>query len=237
MKQVAPATQQAPALAGQQPGTSSQEPAGSAQGSPSEVVEAPTQPQHGASSASTKPSPATKIAPAAGATSAAKEPEVIVRQAAQEPLVVKNEVSAQRTTQPAAAETPQPAAPEALGIGSNSDEKTISGLVSSAPVSVPKAIAPQTVRVSQGVSQGLLSKRVQPAYPEQAMQMRVQGAVQLQATIGKDGSVTNLKAVSGDGILARAAMDAVRQWKYKPYYLNGEPIEIQTQITVNFKLP
>jgi len=67
--------------------------------------------------------------------------------------------------------------------------------------------------------------------------MRIQGAVQLLATISKEGQISNLSVLNGDSILARAATDAVRQWKYKPYYLNGEPVEIQTQITVNFKLP
>jgi protein TonB len=85
--------------------------------------------------------------------------------------------------------------------------------------------------------EGLILKRVQPHYPAQAMQMRIQGPVQLQATISKTGDITNLKVVSGDGILARAAQEAVKQWKYKPYYLNGDPVEIQTQILVNFKLP
>jgi len=68
------------------------------------------------------------------------------------------------------------------------------------------------------------------------MQMRLQGAVLLEA-IGKDGSITSVKRISGDALLARSAADAVKQWKYKPYYLNGEPVEIDTQITVNFKLP
>jgi len=57
------------------------------------------------------------------------------------------------------------------------------------------------------------------------------------ASIAKDGSISSVKQLSGDAILGRAAADAVRQWKYKPYFLNGEPVEIQTQITVNFKLP
>jgi periplasmic protein TonB len=237
-KQVASARPQGSAQSVVQPSPSSQELAGAAQGSPSEIVEAPSQSQHATGSASTKPSPATKAPSAAAIASPVdREPEVIVRQAQPEPLVVKNEVSGQRMPKPAAAEAPQVAAPDALGFGANSDEKTISGLVSNASVSVPRAVAQQTVRVSQGVSQGLLSKRVQPVYPAQAMQMRVQGAVQLQATIAKDGSVANLKVLSGDGMLSRAAIEAVRQWQYKPYYLNGEPIEIQTQITVNFKLP
>jgi protein TonB len=57
------------------------------------------------------------------------------------------------------------------------------------------------------------------------------------ASIAKDGSIRSVKQVSGDAILGRSAIEAVRQWKYKPYFLNGEPVEIQTQITVNFKLP
>jgi len=61
--------------------------------------------------------------------------------------------------------------------------------------------------------------------------------VQLEATISKDGNVTNLKVVSGHPILARAAVEAVKQWKYKPYLLNGSAVEIDTQIAVNFKLP
>ena len=87
------------------------------------------------------------------------------------------------------------------------------------------------------MSQGLLVKRVTPLYPQQARQLRLEGSVQILATIGKSGDVTGVKQLSGDGILGHAAAEAVRQWKYKPYYLNGEPIEIQTQVTVNFKLP
>ena len=67
--------------------------------------------------------------------------------------------------------------------------------------------------------------------------MRLEGIVELQANISKSGSISGVKQLSGDPILGRAAMDAVRQWKYKPYFLNGEPVEIQTQVTVNFKLP
>jgi protein TonB len=59
--------------------------------------------------------------------------------------------------------------------------------------------------------------------------------VQIEATINKEGNVINTKVLRGDAVLARAALDAVRQWRYKPYYLDGEPVEIQTQITVNFK--
>ena len=151
-------------------------------------------------------------------------------------FVVKSETAHQELAKPTIAEVTQPTAPGALGIAINSDEKALAGIISSAPVRVPVA-APQHVRISQGVSQGLIAKRVTPVYPQQALQMRVQGSVLLDAKIGKDGSIVSVKRVSGDGVLARAATDAVKQWKYKPYYLNGEPVEIDTEITVNFKLP
>ncbi|HVI77516.1 MAG TPA: energy transducer TonB, partial [Candidatus Acidoferrum sp.] len=70
-----------------------------------------------------------------------------------------------------------------------------------------------------------------------ALRMRIEGTVELLATVSKDGSITRIIVVSGDSQLTKSASDAVKQWKYKPYLLNGEPVEIQTQITVNFKLP
>lgn len=95
----------------------------------------------------------------------------------------------------------------------------------------------QKMTVSQGVSRGLLMKQVPPSYPRNAIQMHVEGAVQLLATVSKNGDISDVKVLSGDKELGRAAVDAVKQWKYKPYLLNGEPVDIQTQITVNFKLP
>jgi protein TonB len=94
----------------------------------------------------------------------------------------------------------------------------------------------QRVRVSSGVAQGLLIRQVNPVYPPLAKTARVEGRVILQATIGKDGTVENLRLISGHPMLAPAAIDAVRQWRYKPYYLNSEPIEVETTITVNFTL-
>jgi protein TonB len=94
----------------------------------------------------------------------------------------------------------------------------------------------QRVRVSSGVAQGLLIRQVNPVYPPLAKTARVEGRVILQATIGKDGTVENLHLISGHPMLAPAAIDAVRQWRYKPYYLNSEPIEVETTITVNFTL-
>lgn len=105
------------------------------------------------------------------------------------------------------------------------------------PEATPRRPLLATLKISQGVSQGLLIKRVDPKYPPSALAMRVQGTVLLDATINREGAISNLKVLKGDQILARAATDAVRQWRYKPYYLDGQPVEIQTQITVNFKLP
>jgi len=112
----------------------------------------------------------------------------------------------------------------------------IGGIISSTPVAVPRVPTPQRVRVSQGVSQGLLVRRVQPNYPPLARQARIQGTVVLRAMISKDGSIENLTLVSGHPMLAPAAIDAVKQWKYKPYLLNGEPVEVDTEVLVNFTL-
>jgi periplasmic protein TonB len=112
----------------------------------------------------------------------------------------------------------------------------IGGIISSTPVAVPKVATPQRVRVSSGVSTGLLVRRVQPNYPPLARQARIQGQVVLHAVISKDGSIENLTLVSGHPMLAPAAIDAVKQWKYKPYLLNGEPVEVDTEVMVNFTL-
>jgi protein TonB len=95
-------------------------------------------------------------------------------------------------------------------------------------------MATQKVSVSSGVAQGMLVHRVAPQYPAQAKQARLQGTVVLQAVIGKDGSVTSVHALRGNPVLTQAAIDAVKQWRYKPYALNGEPVEADTQISVTF---
>lgn len=112
----------------------------------------------------------------------------------------------------------------------------IGGIISSTPVAVPKVATPQRVRVSQGVSQGLLIRKINPTYPPLARQARIQGQVLLQAQISKDGSIENLQLISGHPMLAPAAIEAVKQWRYKPYMLNGEPVAVDTQVVVNFTL-
>jgi protein TonB len=141
------------------------------------------------------------------------------------------------SNQPKTEAAPEPEeAPAPTSIATGADNSALSSLVNTNAINAQKA-PQQTLRISQGVSQGLILKKVQPVYPAQALQMRVEGAVELQANISKTGAITGLKQLSGQNILGRAAMDAVKQWKYKPYFLNGEPVEVQTQITVNFKLP
>jgi len=122
------------------------------------------------------------------------------------------------------------------GVPGGSMGGVLGGMLSSTPVAIPKAATPQRVRVSQGVSQGLLIHKVQPVYPPLARQARIQGMVVLQAMIGKDGTIQNLHVVSGHPMLTGAALDAVKQFRYKPYYLNGEPVEVETTINVNFTL-
>jgi periplasmic protein TonB len=112
----------------------------------------------------------------------------------------------------------------------------LGGIINSGTVAVPKVATPQRVRVSAGVTSGLLIRKVNPTYPPLARQARISGTVVLRAVISKDGSIENLSLVSGHPMLAPAAIDAVKQWKYKPYLLNGEPVEVDTEVQVNFTL-
>ena len=84
--------------------------------------------------------------------------------------------------------------------------------------------------------EGNLIYRVQPEYPALARQVRVQGLVVLRAIISRDGAIENLQALSGHPLLIPAALNAVRQWRYRPYVLNGEPVEVETEVKVNFIL-
>lgn len=145
------------------------------------------------------------------------------------PILVKaNPVNARPQSQTQAEES----APALAAVPTN--DSSLNGLMSSVAPNLPKPSL-ATLKISQGVSQGLLITKVQPKYPQTALAVHAQGAVQIEATINKDGSVVNPKVLSGDPILGRAALEAVRQWRYKPYYLDGQPVEIQTQITINFK--
>ena len=121
------------------------------------------------------------------------------------------------------------------GIPGGSAGGVIGGILSST-AALPKVATPQRVRVSSGVSTGLLIKKVTPNYPALAKQARIQGHVLLQAEISKDGTIQNLQLISGHPMLAPAAIEAVKQWRYKPYLLNGEPVAVETQVDVVFSL-
>jgi TonB family protein len=175
-------------------------------------------------SASARTTDATKSAPSKSGTTA--------KSAAPAPLMVRGGVAPAIHKTPAAPDAP---APSVIGMATPSANAPPLNLVASS-ANAPKPVL-QTLNISQGVSQGLLIKKVQPTYPQNALTMHVEGSVDMLATISKTGNITAVKVVKGEPLLSRAASDAVKQWKYKPYLLNGEPVEIQTEITVNFKLP
>ena len=113
----------------------------------------------------------------------------------------------------------------------------IGGIIGSTSVAaVPKLEPVKRIRVSQGVTQGLLVHKVEPAYPKIALAARITGVVQLKAIIGKDGNIKELQALSGPPLLIPSAIDAVKQWHYRPYLLNGEAVEVETSVTVTFQL-
>jgi TonB family protein len=164
-------------------------------------------------------------APSADKTAAAK--------AVAQPIVIKNDLSQKPAAKPApTSDAPAPSMSSIAPADNGGSLPNLMGGQSSAPTPVL-----QMLNISQGVSQGLLVKKTQPIYPANALRMHVEGTVELMATVSKNGNIAAVKILSGDPQLARAAVDAVKQWKYKPYLLNGDPVEIQTQVTMNFKLP
>ncbi len=144
------------------------------------------------------------------------------------PVEAPKTTTTAKKEEPAAGDAAPPSLPGAMS-------SNMGALVKDLPANVPK-LAGQKLRVSSGVAQGQLLRQVSPQYPNQARQERIEGTVVLQAVISKDGSVQKLAVVSGPSSLTKAAMDAVKQWRYRPFALNGEPVEADTQINVNFKL-
>ena len=96
--------------------------------------------------------------------------------------------------------------------------------------------APKKINISGGVAQGMLLQKVTPVYPPIAKAARVQGTVVLEAQISKTGSIENLQVISGPAMLQQAAIEAVKQWRYRPYLLNNEPVEVETTVNVIFSL-
>jgi TonB family protein len=101
---------------------------------------------------------------------------------------------------------------------------------------VQSTLAAQKPRISAGGAQGLVIRPVAPLYPASARQAHIEGTVVLQAVIGKDGNVQTVRVVSGHPMLIQAAVNAAKQWHFNPYYQDGEPVEADTQINVNFTL-
>jgi len=83
--------------------------------------------------------------------------------------------------------------------------------------------------------QKLLIHRVEPVYPPEARKERLQGMIALQVVVGRDGSISSMRALNGPDILAQAAMDALRWWKFEPYRINGEPAPVETTLAIEFK--
>jgi protein TonB len=112
------------------------------------------------------------------------------------------------------------------------------GPIGNNPVVAPPPPTPAPTRhiIVSRWAEGNLIYRVQPIYPPLARQARIQGTVQLRAIISKTGTIENLVAVSGHPMLVPAALNAVRQWRYRPFLLNSAPIDVETEITVNFVL-
>jgi protein TonB len=175
-----------------------------------------------------KPSPAPE-SPKPAADSVDNENKSSADIPATHPMVIKND----HGKAPSKA-TDTADAPDLSVTAMSNSSAALPDLMGSANAPTPVL---QKMTVSQGVSRGLLMKQVPPSYPRGAIQMHVEGAVQLLATVTRNGDISDVKVLSGDKELGRAAVEAVKQWKYKPYLLNGEPVDIQTQITVNFKLP
>jgi protein TonB len=172
--------------------------------------------------------------PDAGATPASAAPasKTPAAVAAAPPIVIKNGASQPAAQSAATTDAPAPSMTDVVRAGGGAALPSLMGSQSKAPTP-----ALQVTHVSQGISRGLLVKQIPPAYPATALQRGTEGVVELLATISKDGNISAVKTLSGDAQLSHAAVEAVKQWKYKPYLLNGEPVEIQTQITVKFKLP
>src|SRR5277367_1658274 len=139
--------------------------------------------------------------------------------------------------------TESAAPPSSAGVaGMTGDSSGVAGMtgilggIGTGATPVVKAAAPKKIAVSSGVMSGNILVKTQPQYPAIAKAARIQGTVVLQATISKSGTIEGLTVVSGPPMLQQAALDAVRSWRYKPYLLNGEPVEVGTQVNVVFSL-
>jgi protein TonB len=121
--------------------------------------------------------------------------------------------------------------PDGLG-GANANDGVLNGRTQPAV----KVVSSRPFAISSGVATGMLIRQTPPVYPTIAKAARVSGTVVLHATIAKNGTIKDLHVVSGSPMLQQAAIDAVRTWRYKPYQLSNEPVEVDTTISVVFTL-
>ena len=139
-------------------------------------------------------------------------------------------------------EAPPPAMGVANGVVGGAPGGQAGGVIGSLITSahhgtaVSAAEIPKRLRISQGVAVGMLQTRIEPVYPSIALKAHVQGTVLLHAIIATDGHVENIQLIQGHPMLVEAAINAVRQWRYAPYRLSGEPVEVDTTVSVNFHI-
>ena len=133
------------------------------------------------------------------------------------------------------------------GVAGGTPGGVLGGIIGSVPSAAPpppppppkkeeKPVTPQRIKIGGSVQQAKLVRQPHPVYPPLAKQARIQGTVKLSAIISKDGTIQKLEVISGHPLLVPAALEAVKQWVYQPTLLNGEPVEVVTQIDVNFTL-
>jgi protein TonB len=133
------------------------------------------------------------------------------------------------------------------GVAGGTPGGVLGGIIGSVPSAAPpppppppkkeeKPVTPQRIKIGGSVQQAKLVRQPHPVYPPLAKQARIQGTVKLSAIISKDGTIQKLEVISGHPLLVPAALEAVKQWVYQPTLLNGEPVEVITQIDVNFTL-
>lgn len=140
--------------------------------------------------------------------------------------------SPEASSKPTPTEDVQAPDPDVVASGTQELASVPQALLSSQP-----ALPAATLRTSQGITGGALTHRVSPSYPSQARIQRIEGAVVLEALIGEDGNVHDVKVASGSPVLATAAKQAVQQWRYQPFQLNGKPVTMSTSVKIVFKLP
>jgi TonB family protein len=180
-------------------------------------------------------------------------PRLLVHGGAFIPLVSRkvDKVAELGAPKPAIADVPMRRRPLTVSTASHIEQPNIggpqlpTGMLSlrtertAEPIFAPEILTPprRRIEVSQGVQEAKLLYVVQPEYPWPAIEKNIRGRVVVKALIAEDGSVHNAHAISGDPLLVSAALEAIRQWRYAPTYLNREPIEVETTIIVEFKMP